>query len=145
MDFRQRARSTDKDRIVSLEDSLSIAQDEIRRLNDLVAQLRDVLGSVQTTTFAHASFVFTDPSHFLVDNGIITCTDAARGPLGRSLWSSLFLDSIFETGVISVEITILFLDNNYDGDLMFGLMDSNNHLLEICETFGGDAKTSTHL
>ncbi|KAK2957315.1 putative serine/threonine protein kinase [Blattamonas nauphoetae] len=119
----------------SLENTLSAAQEEIRRLKDAVVTQRVVPRSLHPTTSVMPSFVFTDPSHFRVNNTEIIRTDVGKDKDGDSRWSSVFRTDVFANGVISVEITLLSLDD-IDGDLRFGLMDSNNPLLEIDKTLG---------
>ncbi|KAK2951399.1 putative Membrane-associated tyrosine- and threonine-specific cdc2-inhibitory kinase [Blattamonas nauphoetae] len=120
--------SPDNSRIQSLETELLAAQEEIRRLKESARTQRDESSSAQTTTFTQASFDFTDPSHFRVDNNIITRTDAGKNEDGNTRYSSVFLTDVLETGVISVEIT---LHSQNNGDLYFGLIDSNRPIPEI--------------
>ncbi|KAK2951396.1 putative Cytokinesis protein sepH [Blattamonas nauphoetae] len=105
--------------------------------NPVVVHLRNVPNPVQTATFTQASFNFTDPSHFRVDNNVITRTDVGRYPSGTPMFSSLFLADTFSDGVISVELTILSLKNGLGG-MDFGLMDSNNPTPKLGDQLGGD-------
>ncbi|KAK2949947.1 putative Protein kinase domain containing protein [Blattamonas nauphoetae] len=140
----QRAHQADKSKIQSLENELSTAQEEIRRLKDAADAHRDVPRSVHPTTSAMYSFVFTDPSHFRVNNTEFTRTDVGVDDYGDLTCSSVLFPGVFRNGVISVEITLLSLDDN-NGDVVIGLMDSNNPLPEIGETLGCKVKNSVSL
>ncbi|KAK2944805.1 hypothetical protein BLNAU_20278 [Blattamonas nauphoetae] len=115
------------------ETELSKAQEENRKLKETVGKQRDVPGSVLHIPSATPSFVFTDPSHFLVKNSNeITRTDVGKDENNNSLNSSVFLADLFTDGVMSVDFTILSLDED-KGDLYFGLMDSTEPIPVIRE------------
>ncbi|KAK2957316.1 hypothetical protein BLNAU_7694 [Blattamonas nauphoetae] len=128
--------------VVPLEIELSAAQEENRRLKEAPKKQRDVSRSLHPITSAMSSFVLTDPSHFRINNNEITRTDVGQEEDDDrySTDSSAFLTDIFTNGVISVEVTLLSLDDD-DGDLYFGLMDSDNPIPEFGETLGLDVES----
>ncbi|KAK2957324.1 putative Mitogen-activated protein kinase kinase kinase 5 [Blattamonas nauphoetae] len=127
--------------LLTRENELSAAHEEIRRLKDATDTQRDVPRSPHPTTPAISSFVFTDPSHFRVNHNEITRTDVGEDEHGDATWSSVFLADVFTNGVMSVEFTLLSL-NDIDGDLRFGLMDSNNPIPAVGEALGFNVQNS---
>ncbi|KAK2952217.1 hypothetical protein BLNAU_12776 [Blattamonas nauphoetae] len=68
--------------------------------------------------------LFTDPSHFSVDCTIVARTEFGTDNKGHCDWSSLLISDPFTSGVVSITITLLSLQEN-NGDIVFGVIDSN--------------------
>ncbi|KAK2950846.1 hypothetical protein BLNAU_1184 [Blattamonas nauphoetae] len=86
--MQEQARQADKTKIQALETQLSAALEEIRRLTDAADTQRDVPRSVDPTTSVMPSFVFTNPSHFCVNNIDFTRTEVGEDEDGDSAMSN---------------------------------------------------------
>ncbi|KAK2951121.1 hypothetical protein BLNAU_13964 [Blattamonas nauphoetae] len=128
----------------TLENELSAAQEEIRRLKDAADKQRDVFRSVYPATSAIPSIILTGPSDFQVHHSYITRTILGKDKDGSSAWSSVFLADIFTNGVISVEVTLLSVDYNCGG-VNIGLMDYSSPLPEVGQPLGDEVENSVNL
>ncbi|KAK2944521.1 hypothetical protein BLNAU_20570 [Blattamonas nauphoetae] len=109
--------------------------EDMRDREDLY--MNGMRSSVLTVQTQMPSLVFTDPSHFRVEDNIIASTGlATKEKDGRvkSTWSSFFLAELITEGIVALSFTVF---SHHDLSLsFFGLIDANEALPEIGQKIG---------
>ncbi|KAK2955402.1 putative serine/threonine protein kinase [Blattamonas nauphoetae] len=84
------------------------------------------------------SLVFTDPSHFRVDDNRIACTCLAtkeKGGTMKPTWSSFFLSEPISEGIVAISFTTLVKDR-WEFDSFFGVFDGTSPIPEKGQRLG---------
>ncbi|KAK2955401.1 hypothetical protein BLNAU_9629 [Blattamonas nauphoetae] len=85
------------------------------------------------------SLVFTDPSHFRVDDNRIACTCLAtkeKGGTMKPTWSSFFLSEPISEGIVAISFTTLVNMTSAIVNLYFGIIDGTSPIPEKGQRLG---------
>ncbi|KAK2954521.1 putative NEK/NEK6 protein kinase [Blattamonas nauphoetae] len=94
--------------------------------------------SVLTIQTQMPSLVFTDHSHFRVEDNRIACTGQAikiKAKGFKHIWSSFFIAEPITEGIVAISFTYLMRTSEYSG-VVFGLIDGKSSIPIIGQTLG---------
>ncbi|KAK2947527.1 hypothetical protein BLNAU_17547 [Blattamonas nauphoetae] len=101
----------------------------------------------QLPTMKLPELLFTDKSHFLIGNNVLTRTEKGTDERGRTRSSSILLAEPFTKGVVSVTFDVLTIAESGDekGFITFGLLDSSRAVPPFLYALGKNVKHSLAL
>ncbi|KAK2940898.1 hypothetical protein BLNAU_24199 [Blattamonas nauphoetae] len=89
--------------------------------------------------------LFTDKSHFIIRNNVLTRTEKGTDKKERTRPSTVLFSDPITQGVVSVTFIVLAVAESVDGFINFGLLDAQTDVPRLGRVLGKDVKHSIAL